>query len=87
MSTIPTGTLATNCLLDIWLPIFAKESAAAVRLHGMWLHHKAGAERDALLEGYWALCKAARATAEHIRLRGGILFVWDGSAALNGGAA
>lgn len=86
-NTPPTGTLATNRLHDVWLPAFAEECSAAERLEAMWLRRKDSPERKALWSGYYALKKAAEQTAEHIRKRGGILFAWYGSAALQQGGA
>jgi len=83
----PTGTLAKHGLHDVWLPAFADETRSAHHLEAMWLRRKNGPERHALWAGYYALKKAAEETAEHIRKRGGILFAWYGSAALQQGGA
>lgn len=90
MPTTPsfsTGTLAKHGLHNVWLPAFADETRSAHLLEAMWLRRKNGPERDALWAGYYALKQVAERTTEHILMRGGILFAWSGSTALQGGAA
>lgn len=90
MTTVPstpTGTLATNALHDFWLPAFETECSAAERLRAMWARRKDGPDTAALLEGWLALAAVSKETAEQIRKRGGILFAWHGSAALQQGGA
>ncbi len=85
----PTSSksLAAEGLQQVWLPAFDRECREAELLLRMFDRRKASPERDALWSGYWALQQTAKETAENIRKRGGLLFAWEGSTALTGGAA
>lgn len=71
----------------LYLGLMLEEEAHAQVLDKLQNKRKPGPERDALWHGYYAMKQKAKEHAIDLRNRGGLLFAWAGTKALNRGAA
>lgn len=81
-----------STLIQAWvvdrLGWHAQVTAHAERLMAMWrLHAQGSPDADALWDGVCALKTEASEQAQALRDLGALLYAWDGSTALRGGAA
>ena len=81
------ATLAQPYLVER-LGWYAQACAHAERLLALWYLQPYGTpDADAVWSGHWALKNEADKYARELRASGALLYAWDGSAVLQGGAA
>lgn len=83
----PVDATRRAYLADLYLPSIARERGTANRLHDLAMRLAPGPDQQAVVEGYSVVTVSLNDTIKSAANVGGLPLIWEGSKALQGGAA